>query len=163
MSHFLFLWLLLILGNLLKNTSCFVGCLTLLEESNHPEQVSRHRLIQVRELELMCLGLQEEDLFTLLLCCGYFHRSMEIATLKIAEELHLTLHKLVHWHESGLFGRMKPADELVTNIGEPGNGLEVVPDTFVKVCLYTICIVWASLCYDAGPFGQAYGLKTPTH
>ncbi len=30
MSHFLFLWLLLILGNLIKNASHLVGCLTLL-------------------------------------------------------------------------------------------------------------------------------------
>jgi hypothetical protein len=35
MSCILFLWLLLVLGNLLDNASCLVGCLTLLKESNH--------------------------------------------------------------------------------------------------------------------------------
>ncbi len=46
-SRFLFLWLLLILGNLIKNVSRLVGCQTLLEEGNHSERVGRHRLIQV--------------------------------------------------------------------------------------------------------------------
>ncbi len=70
MSRFLFLWLLLILGNLLKNASCLVSCLTLLKESNKLERVSRHHLVQVRKLELMCLGLRKEDLFTLLCTVG---------------------------------------------------------------------------------------------
>ncbi len=72
MSLFLFLWLLLILGDCLKKASCLVGCLTLLEESNKLERVSRHHLVQVRELKLMRFGLCKEDLFTLLLCCGHF-------------------------------------------------------------------------------------------
>jgi hypothetical protein len=44
LSHFPFLWL-LVLGNLLKNASRLVGCLTLLKEGNHLEQVSRYRLV----------------------------------------------------------------------------------------------------------------------
>ncbi len=47
MSCFLFLWLLLILGNLLKNARWLVGCLTLLKDSNHLERVSRHHFVQV--------------------------------------------------------------------------------------------------------------------
>jgi hypothetical protein len=72
-SCFLFFWLLFILGDLLKNASCLVGCLTLLEESNELEKVSGHHLIQVRKLELMHLELREEDLYTLFLYHGYFH------------------------------------------------------------------------------------------
>ncbi len=87
MSHFLFFWLLLILGNLLENASCLASCLTLLKESNKLEQVSRHRLVQVRKLELMRLGLCKEDLFTFPLRRGYFHHSTEVATLEIAEKL----------------------------------------------------------------------------
>ncbi len=98
MSSFIFFWLLFILGNLLKNANHFVGCLTLLEESNDLEWVSGHHLVQIHKLELMCLGLHEEALFTLLLRCGHFHCSTEVAILKIAEELYLTPHKLVHWH-----------------------------------------------------------------
>jgi hypothetical protein len=109
LSHFLLFWLLLVLDNLLKNISHLVGCLTLLKESNQLEWVSRHRLVQVCKLELMHLGLREEDLFTLLLCREYFHCSMEVATLKIAKKLHLMPHELVHQHESGLLGRTKPA------------------------------------------------------
>ncbi len=45
MSRFLFLWLLLILGNLTKNASRLVGCLTLLKDSNHSERVGRYRLV----------------------------------------------------------------------------------------------------------------------
>ncbi len=66
-SRFLFLWLLLTLGNLIKNASRLVSCLTLLEEGNHSERVKRHRLVQVGKLVLVCLRLCEEDLFTLCL------------------------------------------------------------------------------------------------
>jgi hypothetical protein len=37
MSHLLFLWLLFVLGNLLKNASRFVCCLPLINESNEFE------------------------------------------------------------------------------------------------------------------------------
>jgi hypothetical protein len=89
----------------------------------------------------MQLGLREEDLFTLLLHHGSFHCLMEVATLKIAEKLYLTPLELVHWHESGLLGSTKPADQLVANTGKPSNGLKVILDALVKVCLCTICVV----------------------
>jgi hypothetical protein len=57
------------------------------------------------------------------------------------------LHELIHWHGGGHLGSAKPADQLVTNIGEPGNCLKVFPDALIKVCL---CMV----CYDALPFGK---------
>jgi hypothetical protein len=91
----------------------------------------------------MRLVMREEDLFTLLLRRGYFHSLMEAATLKIAEKLYLKPHELMHWHESGLIGSTKPADQLVTYFGEPGNGLKVIPDTLVKVCLCTTCVIGA--------------------
>jgi hypothetical protein len=162
MSHFLFLWLLLILGNLIKYASRLVGCLTLLKECNHSEWVRRHHLIQVSELVLVRLRLRKEDLFTLLLCRGYVHHSTEVVTLKVAEKLHSMPHELVHWHEIGLLGRTKPANQLVTNVWEPGNSLKVVPDALIKGCLCTICIVWASFCNNAGPLCQAYILKALT-
>jgi hypothetical protein len=161
MSRTLFLWLLLVLGNLLKNASCLVGCLTLLEEGNHSERVGRHRLVQAGKLVLVRLRLCKEDLFTLLLRRGYVHCSTEVVTLKIAEKLHLMPHVLVHWHESGLLGRTKPANQLVANVGEPGNGLKVVPDALV-VCLNAICIVQALFCDDTGLLCQAYILKALT-
>jgi hypothetical protein len=163
MSHFFFLQLLLVLGNHLKNASRLVSCLTLLKEGNHSEQVGRHHLVQVGKLVLVRLRLREEDLLTLLLRRGYVHHLTEVVALKVAEKLYLMMHKLVHWHESRLLGHTKPANQLVANVGEPGDGLKVVPDTFVEVCLCTICIFWALLCDDAGPFEQAYILKTLTH
>ena len=111
----------------------------------------------------MCLGLHEEDLFTLLLRPGYLHHPNEVATIKIADELYLSLHELVHWHEGMLFGGTKPVDQLVTNIGEPGDCLKVIPDAFVEVCLYTFCISGALLGNDVCPFSQTYVLKTLTH
>jgi hypothetical protein len=163
MSRFLLVWLLLVLGNFLKNASRLIGCLTLLKENNKLERVSRHHLVQVRELELMCLRLRKEDLFTILLRRGYFHCLMEVATLEIAEKLYLMPHELVHQHESGFLGCMKSENQLVANIGKTDNSLEVTLDAFVKVCQCTICIVWTLLCNDAGPFGQTYVLKALTH
>ncbi len=152
-----------VLGDLFENASRLVGRLTQLKESNKLELVSRHRLVQVHELELMRLGLHEEDLFTLLLRHGYFHHLTEVATLEIAEKLYLMPHELVHWHESGILGRTKPANQLVAYIGKTGNRLKVIFDTFFQVCLCKICIVWTLPCNDAGPFGQAYVLKALTH
>ncbi len=119
MSRFLFLRLLLILGNLIKNASRLVGCLTLLEEGNHSEWVGRYRLVQVGKLVLVRLRLREEDLFTLLLRRGYVHCSTAVVTLEVAEKLHLTPHEVMHQHESGLLGRAKPANQLVANVGNP--------------------------------------------
>jgi hypothetical protein len=111
----------------------------------------------------MHLGLRKEDLFTLLLRRMHFNHLTEVATLEIAEELYKTPHELMHRHESRLLGSTKPADQLVANIGEPGNGLKVIPDAFVKVCLCTVCVVGALLCNDTCSFGQTYVLKTLTH
>ncbi len=162
MSRTLFLWLLLILGNLIKNASRLAGCLTLLKESNHVERVGRHHLVQVGELVLVRLKLRKKDLFTLPLRCGYVHHSMEVVTLEVAEKLHSTPHELVHWHESGLLCRTKPANQLVANVGEPSDGLKGVPDALVKVCLCKICIVQALFCGNVGPLCQAYLLKALT-
>ncbi len=68
----------------------------------------------------------------------------------------------MHWHESGLLCRTKPANQLVANVGELGDGLKVVPDALIEVCLHTICIVRALFCDNAGPLCQAYVLKTLT-
>jgi hypothetical protein len=158
-----FLWLLFVLGNLLKIASHFVGCLTLLKESDEVEQVRRHHLACICKLKLMHLRLHKEDLFTLLLCCGQLHGSTYETTIKIADEPYSTPHELVHLHEVGLLGNTKPADQLVANIGEPSNGLKVISDAFVKVCLHMVCIAGALLCNDVSPFGQTCILKTLTH
>jgi hypothetical protein len=72
-------------------------------------------------------------------------------------------HELMHWHESRLLGCTKPENQLVAYVWETGNGLKVILDTLIKVCLHTICIVWALLHNYAGPLGQAYVLKALTH
>jgi hypothetical protein len=65
----------------------------------------------------------------------------------------------MHWHESGLLGHTTPANQLVANVGEPSNGLKVVPDALVEGCLCPICIVRALFCNNAGPLCQAYVQK----
>ncbi len=159
---FFFLWLLLILGNLINNASRPVGCLTLLKEGDHSEWVGRYRLVQVGESVLVHLRLHEEDLFTFLLHRAYIHCLMKVLTCKVAKKLHLSPCELVHWHESGLLCHTKPANQLIANVGEPGDGLEVVPNALTKVCLCLICIVLALFCDDAGPLCQAYVLKALT-
>ncbi len=124
--HYLFLWLLLILGNFLKNASNLVGCLTLLKDSDHLEWVGRHHLVQVCKLVLVHLRLHKEDSLTFLLCCEYFHCSTEVATLEVAEKLMPC--ELMHWYECGLLGHTKPANQLVAYIWETGNSLEVILD-----------------------------------
>ncbi len=66
-------------------------------------------------------------------------------------------------HDGGLLGITNLADQLVANIGKPGNCLKVIPDAFIKVCLCTVCVSGASLGDDVCPFGQTYILKTLTH
>jgi hypothetical protein len=133
MSCFPLLWLLLVLGNLLKNASRLAGCLTLLKESNHLERVLKHHFVQVSKLVLVRLGLHKEDFVTLLLRCGYIHCSTEVTTLKVAEKLRLMLCELMHEHECGLLGCTKPANQLVAYIWETGDSLEVIIDALVKV------------------------------
>jgi hypothetical protein len=89
---------------------------------------------------------------------------MEAATLKVAEKPYSMPREFVHRHESGCLGHTKPENQLVTYIWKSGNSLKVILDTRpVEVCLRTICIVWASLCNDTGPLGQAYTLKALSH
>jgi hypothetical protein len=68
MSRLLLFWLLLLLGNLLKNAGRFFGSLTLLEKGDKPKWVHGHHLVCVHELKLMHLGLRKED--SLLFSCA---------------------------------------------------------------------------------------------
>ncbi len=145
MSHLLFFWLLFVLGDLLKNASCFVGRLTLLKKSDQLERVHGHHLVHIRKLKLLHLGLRKEDRVTLLLRHGYLHHLTEVVTIKIADELYLMPHELVQWHEGRLLGSTKPADQLVTDMGEPSDCIKIIPDAFVEVCLCMVCIGGASL------------------
>ncbi len=126
LSCLLLFWLLLVPGNLLKNTSRFVSCLALLQKGNELKWVCGHHLVCICKLKLMHLGLCKEDFFALLLCRGHFHCLTEVATIKVAEKLHSMPQKLVHRHEGRLLGGRKPANQLVTNIGEPGTCLKVI-------------------------------------
>jgi hypothetical protein len=163
LSRLLLFRLLFVLDNLPKNAGHFVGRLTLLKKSNELKWVHGHHLVCIHKLKLMRLGLHKEVLFTLLLRSGYLDCSMEVATVKIADELNLMPHELMHWHEGRFFGSTKPADQLIANIGEPWDCLKVIPDAFVEVCLCMVCNGGALLGSDVCPFSQTYILKTLTH
>jgi hypothetical protein len=79
---------------------------------------------------------------------------LEVAAVKIADELYSMPHKLMHLHEGGLLGSTKPVDQLVANIGELSNCLKVIPDALVEVCLCMVCIGGTLLGNDVYPFSQ---------
>ncbi len=139
MSRLLLFWLLFVLGNLLKNACRFIGSLTLLKNGDEPKRIHGHHLVHLRKLKLMCLGLRKEDLFPLLLRRGHLHCLTDVAIVKVAEELCLTPHELMHWHEGRLLGGTKPADQLIADIGEPGDCLNVIPDALIEVSLPMVC------------------------
>jgi hypothetical protein len=64
---------------------------------------------------------------------------------------------------AGFLTIKKPVDQLVADIGVPGNGLKVIPDAFVELLFCMVCIVGALLCNNIQLFGQIYILKTLTH
>jgi hypothetical protein len=82
MSHLLLFWLLLVLGNLLKDAGCFIGSLTLLKKGYEPKRIHGHHFACFCKLKLMRLGLREEDLFALLLHCGQLHCLADVATVE---------------------------------------------------------------------------------
>ncbi len=145
MSRLLLFWLIFVLANVLKNAGRIISCLTLLKKVMSLSRSVGTILFISQELKLMRLGLCKEDLFALLFCHGHFHCLTEVATVKVAEELYLTPHELMHRHEGGLLGWMKPVDQLVATIGEPGGCLKVslmhspkfalVWSAFVRHCL----------------------------
>jgi hypothetical protein len=109
MSRLLLVWLLLLL-DLVKDAGHFIGSLTLLEKGHKPKRVRGHHFVCFRKLKLMPLWLRKKDLFAVLLHCGQLHRSTEVAAIKVAEELHSTLHKLMHQYERRLLGNATPAN-----------------------------------------------------
>jgi hypothetical protein len=68
LSRFPFLWL-LVLGNLLKNASRLVGCLTLLKEGNHLERVVGIILFRLANLFWCALGCAKK-------ICSLFSRAV---------------------------------------------------------------------------------------
>jgi hypothetical protein len=88
---------------------------------------------------------------------------MDVATIEVAEELLLMPHELMHRHEGGLIGSAELADQLVANIGEPGNCLKIILDAFIEVHLCMVCFGGTLLGNGARPFGKTDILKTLTH
>jgi hypothetical protein len=88
---------------------------------------------------------------------------MDVATVKVAEELYLMPHGFIHMHEGRLLGCAKPTYLLVTNIQEPGNCLKVIPNAFVEVFLCAVRFVEALLTNNVGPLCMTNILETLTH
>ncbi len=66
----LYLLLLLLLLELVKDTSHFFGSLALLKKDNEPKRVRGHCFVCFHKLKLMRLWLHKKDLFAFLLCHG---------------------------------------------------------------------------------------------
>jgi hypothetical protein len=144
MSHLLLYWLLFVLGDLLKNASCFVSRLTLLKKVMSLSGSVGIVLFVSRNLNWCALGCVKK-ICSLFSCAMGTYHLLEVATIKVAEELYSTSHGFMHWHEGGFLGSTKPADQLVANIGEPRDCLRVIPDAFIKVRLCTVCVGGALL------------------
>jgi hypothetical protein len=71
------------------------------------------------ELVLMRLELHKKDLFALLLRCWQLHCLMEVAIVKVAEQLCPTLHEFMYQHECSLLCNAMPTNQLVTYVGHP--------------------------------------------
>ena len=67
MSRFLFLWLLLIFGNLIRNASRLVGCLTFFEEGNHLSGSEGTILFRLANLFWFTLGCTKK-IYSLFSC-----------------------------------------------------------------------------------------------
>jgi hypothetical protein len=61
---------------------------------------------------------------------------MEVTILEVAEKLYSMPREPMHWHEHGLLESTEPANQLVAYIQKSGDGLKVIFDTLVKVCLH---------------------------
>ncbi len=77
----------------------------------------------VSELVLMHLEQCKEDLFALLLRCWQLDCPMEVAVVKVAEQLCSSLHEFMYQHECRLLCNAKPTNQLVAYIGQPGDCL----------------------------------------
>ncbi len=88
---------------------------------------------------------------------------MEVTPIEEAEELHSLLHKLMNWHECGLLGNTKPADQLVANVWKPGNCLKVVRNALVIVLLHEARIIGALFTHNVGPLRETNVLEILAH
>jgi hypothetical protein len=159
MSCFLILWLFLFL-ELVKDTGRFVSSLALLKKGYKPKRVCGHCFVCLRKVKLMRLWLRKKHFFCFLLRRGQLHCSTEESAIKVAEELHSMPHEFMHQHECTLLCNTKPTNQLVTNVWEPGNCLEVIPDALVEVFLCQVGIVGELLAHNIGLLSETNVLKT---
>ena len=96
----------------------------------------------------------EKNLLDLLLVAEQCHRATEQAVLEVPHQLYPAAHKVMNRHECGLFHGTGPADQLVTNIGEPRECFEVVSDALKKVFVRFAFLGRASHGYDVSPLSE---------
>ena len=90
----------------------------------------------------------------LLLVAGQCHRATKQAVLEVRHQLYPAAHKVVNRHECGLFHGTEPADQLVSDIGEPRQCFEVVSDALEKVFVRLAFLGRASRGYDVSPLSE---------
>ena len=132
-----------------------IGILALLEEADERDVVVGQGFMRLRILLLMLPWHRKEDLLDLLRLHGQLHRCTKEPFLEVAHELHSSSHVVMHRHECGLSSRTKPADQLVTDVWEPGERLEIVSLAVDEVLIRLARVVRASRGHDVQPFGQA--------
>ena len=144
-----------LLLELIEYTVRSIGVLALLEEANERDVVVGQSFMRFRILLLMLPRHREEDLLDLLGLRGQLHRRTKEPFLEVAHKLHSLPHVVMHRHECGLSSRAKPADQLVTDVREPGECFEIVSLALNEALVRLARIVRASRGHDVQPFGQA--------
>ena len=138
------LWLLLFALERLERTVDRVRVLTLLEKAGESRDVRRKRLVRLGVLLPMTEWDGEKNLLNLLLVAGQCHRATKQAVLEVRHQLYPAAHKVMNRHECGLFHGTEPADQLVSDIGEPRQCFEVVSDALEKVLVHLAILGQAS-------------------
>ena len=138
----------------LERTVDRVRVLTLLEKAGECRDVRRKRLVRLGVLLPMTEWDGEKNLLDLLLVAGQCHRATKQAVLEVRHQLYPAAHKVVNRHECGLFHGTEPADQLVSDIGEPRQCFEVVSDALKKVLVRLAFLGRASCRHDVAPLSE---------
>ena len=139
-------WLFCSTFECLERTVDRVRILTLLKKAGECRDVRRKRLVRLGVLLPMTEWDGEKNLLNLLLVAGQCHRVTKQAVLEVRHQLYPAAHKVMNRHECRLLHGTEPADQLVSDIGEPRQCFEVVSDTleeaFVRLAFLGRASCW---------------------
>ena len=102
---------------------------------------------------------EEKNLLNLLLNAGQCHCATEQAVLEVHDQLYPVAHEVMHRHECRLLDSAKPANQLVSNVGEPHQCFKVVLDALEKVFVCLVVLSGTSCEYIIAPVSECNFLQ----